>query len=456
MSESENVVRKRTTNFKKILFGSPRLGTSIVLGIEGWALFTLYTSGYRLPPFQAGFIICMGYLTIALSQFLFGWLSDAKYTRWGRRKPYIIIFAPILGLSTIFLLLPGFMIDLNEKKTLFLWMLLWEILFRFSYSVTTPYQAWMAEEFPVEERPKVSQFQNTFNYIGNGIMALFSLIILTSYIDDLKLATDLNISIPLKLSIPIIIFGVITIILFYIIAFKMPTEPHYKIKSKLFENLKTIIKNKNFMLIVLMVGISGLGWSMITTAMLKYLEDVLNLGTTDYIITAVSLLLTIFIFLYLWRTLIQKIGKKRTLLYVFLLAVIFLPITLLGFLPMENFLFLGIIFIVGIGIILGGWYLFPYIVYADVAEDDEKSTGELKAGIYSGFPSIILNLFQAVGAFFIGTILSLPDLTRDYVPEPYSFSIGLLIFGPIVSVVLLISYFYTRKFIQLDFDWEKK
>jgi len=117
---------------------------------------------------------------------------------------------------------------------------------------------------------------------------------------------------------------------------------------------------------------------------------------------------------------------------------------------------LGIIFIVGIGAILGGWYLFPYIIYADVAEDDEKLTGELKAGIYSGFPSIILNLFQAGGAFFIGAILSLPDLTRDYVPEPYSFSIGLLIFGPIVSVILIISYFYTRKFVQLDFEWEKK
>ncbi|MFX0041722.1 MAG: MFS transporter, partial [Candidatus Hodarchaeota archaeon] len=400
MSESVEIVRERTKNSRKILFGMPRLGTSIVLGIEGWALFTLYTSGYRLPPFQAGFIICMGYLTIAISQFLFGWLSDAKYSRWGRRKPYIIIFAPLLGLSTIFLLLPGVMIDLNDKKILFTWMLVWEVLFRFSYSVTTPYQAWMAEEFPVEERPNVSQFQNTFNYIGNGIMALFSLIVLTSYIDDLKASPlDLNISIPLTVGMSIIIFGIMTIVLFYIIAFKMPTEPHYKIESNLLKNLKTIVKNKNFMLIVLMVGISGLGWSMITTAMLKYLEDALNLGLMDYIIAAVALLLTIFIFLYLWRKIIQKIGKKRALLYVFLLAVIFLPITLFGFLEMDSYLILGIIFIVGIGAILGGWYLFPYIVYADVAEDDEKSTGELKAGIYSGFPSIVLNIFQACGAF---------------------------------------------------------
>lgn len=62
---------------------------------------------------------------------------------------------------------------------------------------------------------------------------------------------------------------------------------------------------------------------------------------------------------------------------------------------------------------------------------------------------------QAGGAFFIGAILSLPDLERHYVTDPYSFSIGLIIFGPIVSIILILSYFYTRKFIKLDFEWEK-
>jgi Na+/melibiose symporter-like transporter len=332
-------------------------------------------------------------------------------------------------------------------------MLVWEIIFRASYAVTTPYQAWMAEEFPVEERPKVSQFQNTFNYIGNGIMALFSLLLLTGYVNELK--NNINTPLPLEVLIPILIFGILIIVLFYIIAFKMPTEPRYEIKSKLGENLKTIVKNKNFMIITFMVGISGLGWSMITTAMLKYLGDVLDLHDTDYIIAAVALLLTIFIFLYLWRRSIQKLGKKKTLLYVFLLAVVFMPISLLGLIPLQSYLVIGIIFIVGIGAILGGWFLFPYIVYADVAEDDEKETGELKAGIYTGFPAIILNIFQAAGAFFIGSILSLPKLERFYVADPYSFSVGLIIFGPIVSIILLCSYFYTKKFVKLDFDWEK-
>jgi Na+/melibiose symporter-like transporter len=90
-------------------------------------------------------------------------------------------------------------------------------------------------------------------------------------------------------------------------------------------------------------------------------------------------------------------------------------------------------------------------MYADLAEDDEKRTGDLKAGIYIGFPSIILNIFQAVGLLVIGLITSLPDITVG----PSTYSIGLVIWGPICSVILLVSYFYTKKYVTLDFDWEK-
>lgn len=451
MSETEEPLREKTSTGRKTIYALPRLGTSIVLGIESWALLTLYTSGYGLAPLLAGFAIAMGYLTIAAAQFLLGWLSDAKYTKLGRRKPYIIVFAPLLGISIIFLLLPSLILpDLNDKNALFLWMLVWDIVFRASYAVTTPYQAWMAELFEVDERPKVSQFQNTFNWIGNATMAIFTLIILTTYARALE--TDITTSPPIEYLLPAIIFGVLVVLLFYLIAFLIPTEPHFKIEISLKESLKATVKNKNFMFIVLMIGISGLGWSMMVFGMLKYTQDALHLGTLEYVIVAVVLILFIFVFLYFWRKRIQKKGKKATLLLVFLLAVFFFPVTLLALIPMESYIILGIIFMMGIAAILGGWFLFPYIVYADVAEDDEKTTGELKAGIYAGFPSIILNIFQAVGAILIGALFELPDIV---VGTGDPFSLGLLVFGPICSIILLVSYFYTKKYVTLDFEWEK-
>ncbi|MBD3195561.1 MAG: MFS transporter [Candidatus Lokiarchaeota archaeon] len=453
MEKLENV-RRKTDAKDRFLYGMPRLGTSIVLGIEGWALLTLYTAGYGLDPFRTGFALAMGYLTIAASQFLLGWLSDAKYTKLGRRKPYILIFAPLLGISTIFLLLPRLALpNLDNKNTLFFWLLGWDVLFRASYACTTPYQAWMAELFTVDERPKVSQVQNTFNYVGNGLMSLFSLLILTRYLDILE--SDINSAIPIWISLPVIIFGIFTIVLFYIIAIFLPTEPKHEIKSNMGESLISILRNKNFMLIIFMVGISGLGWSMITSTMLLYTEEALNLGDADYLIVAIFLLVFIFIFLYIWRVSIQKNGKKRTLLYLFLIATAYLPITLLGLIPMPSYLIFGIIYIIGIAAVLGGWFLFPYIVYADVAEDDEKTSGELKAGIYAGFPSIILNIFQAFGVFLVGSILSIPVY---YSPTASieAYSIGLVLWGPVASIFLLIAYIYTKKFVTLDFEWEEE
>jgi GPH family glycoside/pentoside/hexuronide:cation symporter len=460
MNKSEELIRTKTSTGRKLLYGSPRLGTSIVLGIESWALLTLYTSGFGMPSLIVGFALAMGYLTIALAQFLFGWLSDMKYTKLGRRKPYMFIFAPLLGLSIIFLLLPDvFLPDLNDTFTLFLWLLIWDIVFRASYASTTPYQAWMAEQFKVEDRPKTSQYQNTFNFIGNGIMALFTFLILTKYNGLLKAARQAPAvppyafpPAPLTYFLPIIIFGILVFALFYLLCFLMPREPNYKIETKLWESLKITVKNKNFMRLVLMVGISGFGWTMITTGMLKYAEDALHLKDTDYIIVAISLLLSVFIFLYIWRLLIEKKGKKPILLYVFLLGVFFLPITLLALIPMGNFLILGIIFILGIGAILGGWYLFPYIVYADIAEDDEKATGNLKAGTYAGFPSLILNIFQAAAVFLNGLLFELIYISNGVGD---TFSLGLVIFGPIASAILLISYFYTKKYVRLDFKWEE-
>ncbi|MFX0012065.1 MAG: MFS transporter [Candidatus Hermodarchaeota archaeon] len=458
MEKPQELVRTETSTGRKLLYAFPRLGTSIVLGIESWALLTLYTSGFELDSILTGFALAMGYLTIALAQFAFGWLSDMKYTKMGRRKPYLLIFAPLLALSSIFLLLPDLFLDLNDKFSLFLWLLIWDIVFRASYACTTPYQAWMAELFKIEDRPKTSQYQNTFNFIGNGLMSLFTLLILTNYVRVLETVREAPAvppyvypSAPLLYLLPIIIFGILVFALFYLLTFRMPTEPYYKIETKLMESLKVTLRNRNFMKVVLMIGISGFGWTMISTGMLKYAQEALHLGFTDYIIVAVSLLLSIFIFLYIWRKLIERKGKKPSLLYVFLLAIIFMPITLLALIPMSDYLILGIIYILGIGAILGGWFLFPYIVYADIAEDDEKSTGDLKAGIYAGFPSIILNIFQAIAVFLNGLLFALPSITNG-IGDP--FTLGLVIFGPITSIILLVSYLYTKKYVTLDFKWE--
>lgn len=450
MNVTEGIQRSETSNLRKLNYSAPRISSSIVLGIEGFALFALYYLGYGVPPLLVGFAQAMGFLSIAAAQFLFGWISDAKFTKWGRRKPFIIILAPLLGISFIFLLLPGlFLPDLNDKNALFLWLLIWDVIFRASYAVTTPYQAWMAEQFPVSERPKVSQFQNTMNYIGNAIMLLFTLLILTPAFDVISITPDV---VPVSVLIPVLIFGILVILFYVSIVFTMPTEPHFKMDSSLFKNLKTIIQNKNYMLVTFMQGFASFAWAIITSVMLIFIELVLGLSGLDYYIVAIFLVLGFIVSLYVWRKNIQNKGKKKSLLLLFLFAIILLPTSLIGLLPFASNIIFGIIFILIIGASLAGWGLFPYIYRADLAEEEEKRSGELKAGLYDGFPSIILNIFQAFGPLIVGAILALPEITVGTL----TYSFGLVLWGPICSVILIISYFFTKKYIQLDFEWEKE
>jgi len=198
--------------------------------MEGFALFNLYWNGFGLSAFVVALTQAIGFLVVGFSQFFFGWISDGKYTKWGRRKPYIVGFAPLLGISFIFLFLPSlFLPDLNDTMMLFVWFFIWDLIFKISYSLTTVYQSWMAEQFIVSERPKVSQFQNYFNWIGNGAMALVSILVLTGYVDALKgPPRNPNIPIPFDFLLITLVFGVIAIVAFTLVGLLMPTEPHFK------------------------------------------------------------------------------------------------------------------------------------------------------------------------------------------------------------------------------------
>ncbi|MFW9937471.1 MAG: hypothetical protein ACFFD5_07460, partial [Candidatus Thorarchaeota archaeon] len=76
----------------------------------------------------------------------------------------------------------------------------------------------------------------------------------------------------------------------------------------------------------------------------------------------------------------------------------------------------------------------------------------LKAGTYTGFPLIILNLFQAIGVLLLGFINELPSINVG----SSTYSIGLILWGPICALILLIALIFIIKFIKIDYVWEKQ
>ena len=434
---------------KMMLFAFPRIGSSILLGLIGFALFTLYTTGFGLNETQVTNRITIGYIAIAISQPFFGWISDVTYIKkLGSRKPYVFLLAPILVLSFICLLMPQLFLDNPSDTALLSWLLIWNTLFEISYAVTTPYQAWMAEQFNVHDRPKCSQIQNIFNFIGQIIQTLFAMLILTNFEDNV---TEYRNTIPPAYRWGVILFGIFFLLSIYFSAFFMPTEPKKAEKPNLLENFKIALTNKRYQLVVFMQGFASIGWAIAGTVILKYLAEVLFLSTTQKIIVSGVLVLGIIFFLEFWKRNIARMGKTKSIKMVFLFGIFIMPLSLIGLIPVNNGLWFGLILVGGYAFVIGGWYLFPYIMYADLAEDDERQTNVQKAGLYVGYPSIILNLFQAFGTFLLGQLYKFGEIDVGV----HTIKIGNLIWGPVVSIILLGVYFYTNKYVLIDFDWAK-
>lgn len=434
-------IREPGSTKKYVLFGLPRIGSSVMMGLADFALFLLYAVGYGVPDFLVLLALGIGKFCIAASQSMMGWISDAKYTRWGRRKPYLVILSPILGISFFLMMLPTLVVPISNGEGLFFWLLVFNIVFQISYGISTPYDSWMAEQFKAKDRATASQYKNIFAYIGTGLMFVFTMVVLVNVDDNIQAYPNV---IPPELFISVVLFSLLGPILFILVAILMPTEPEFKIESNMIENVKNILRNKNFLLVTGMQGIASMGIVLIGDYAFVFIDEVLAFDQTEFIVAAVGLVGGIFVFLTIWKKLMHKIGKKKCILYIFLSAACFLPFSLIALIPMDSYLVFGIIFMLGLAATLGGWAIIPAVMYADLAEDDEKRTGELKAGIYQGFPSITLNIFQAFG-LLLGSLMAISfgeDLSRVF-------------WGPVVAIILVGAYFYSKKFIQLDFDWEE-
>ena len=433
---------------KFLIYGMPRLSASMVLDTVDFGILFLYIVVYGLPPILSGIALAIGKLSIALGQFSMGWLSDRTKTKFGRRKPFMFFYAPLTAISFICALLPMIFIQNPSAILLFVWIIIWDAVFQWSYGgLTTPYQSWVSEQFIVHQRPKASAFQNLFSFTGAGIGIVFTLLVFPPLIEIFQKTKTID---P-TFVILVFAFGLLVIVLSYICAFAFPVEKVEGAEMNLSEDLRKVLKDKNFMNVCWLQGIAFLAIGMITPSVIGFVTIVLKIGGTTLYLIAVCLLVGIMVFLFTWKKLIDKKGKKQTFLIILLTGIIVLPLSLIGLIPGEISFLITIVWVLAIAAFMGGWYLFPYIWLADLAEDAEVRSGEgRKSGLYAGFPQIILNIFQAIALFITGLLLSLPNVPGK------EYSWGYVLWGVWCSGVIIVVYLFAKKFITLDFDWEKE
>jgi GPH family glycoside/pentoside/hexuronide:cation symporter len=400
-----------------------------------------YFSIQALPAFLTGISVAMSYISIMIAEVFFGNLSDRTPTkRWGRRKPYIMIGAPLMSLSFLLIFNPHLFLAQNDVFGLFIYALVTMSLFKVFYGMTmTPFQSWMPELTEPEERPAVSSWQNVANFLG-FVVGTFGTALLAIEAVEWGL--------PSELLIMILVFIVIQLLGFIAPLVGLKAEGKFIPQPDIRKDVGVALQNRDFVGWIVAQGLLSVGIAMIFKSTFPYINDYLKFGTMEFLVFGVELLSIVFIFFLIYQWLIRAKGKRVTLQFGLMMAVISLPFTMF-----VNDFTGGLFLIALVGAGAAGYYLFPYIVYADFAHVDEILTGEGRAGFYTSFPSIPLNGMQAFAGLMWGIIFSLPEI----VPVPGDpgtlISLGYLFWGPFAAIFILMSVLVLFK-VNLDPDFD--
>ncbi|MFW9918776.1 MAG: MFS transporter [Candidatus Thorarchaeota archaeon] len=443
--------------YKKIAYGMGRFGSSFLLSLVGLTAFWIYGTVFELNWFLNGIALGVSYVIIGLTHWLTGYYSDSVDTRWGRRKPFVMIGAPGLAITGFLVFVPNWFLDTATYAAdpagnvglgwiIFGYYLLCICAFKFFYAfLLTAFQAWMPEITTEDERPLVSSMQNTANWIANGLGVVIGFITPVLFIGATPGLSSLGLMI-------VLIFALITV-LFYLPSIFLIREKEGIVipQRSIREETKTVLRNDVYVKWFFVVGFLSFSFSAITSQIVGYAQEILLLTSLETLLPpALALLASIMIFLYIWIKLVAKVGKGKSMyLSLFVLAILLCLTPFLGALigPLSNVI-VATLYFIPLAATMAVYYLMSYIVPADIAHVDELQTGQSRAGIYEGFKGVPLNMFQAVSAVLLGWFMDLSEITTG------TTEFGYLWWGPFFAPFLIIAALILRK-TNIDPDFEE-
>lgn len=134
-----------------------------------------YAQELHLTAGLVGLVFLVARLWDGLADILIGWGSDRSTFRLGRRKPWVILGAPLLMVSTWYLCNP-------HPNASFVYLAFWVALFYTSFTaVKIPHLSWGTElATDYVERSRVTTYREAFTMLGNLLFVSLPLVFLSN------------------------------------------------------------------------------------------------------------------------------------------------------------------------------------------------------------------------------------------------------------------------------------
>jgi len=423
---------------KKALFYSFAGFTDVVLfQFFTFLIFTFYYAVIGLHIFYLTLAFILWSIWNAFNDPMLGAISDRTSTKWGRRKPFIIIgIVPLLFIN-IFLWTP----PTASQEIIFIYFLVIIVVWELFYTMWSLNQTSLFPELfrDLNQRAKANTIIQFFQIISLMIAFIFPSFFIPDYSDPQYRANYITaamaISIICAISASIFIkFGLKERIEF-------SNDP--KEAPSFARSLKYTFGNKSFRFYMIGVFALWFVFSMVPTIIAIYGKFVL--GIQDSFILSL-LLATAFIsaaiFVFLWKSVINKLGIKKA----FIATLIVLIITSFPFMiisdPISAFISF---FLFGIG--LAGAFIVRDVAISVIIDEDELKNGvRREAGFYgiNGFMVKLTNIVVIICIAFVfyGTEMLVFDPGNISEANIFGLRSLMFIFPAVFLVLGLISMYF--------------
>lgn len=367
-----------------------------------------YTDVVGVPVTTVGVVVLLARVFDAVTDPLVGGLSDRTRTRWGRRRPWLLVGGVGVALCFLALMSPPAAGPLSAGWGATAWFTAALLgVFAAWTMVVVPYEALgneLSEDF--DERTTVLGLRDGLLLIGTLVAAALPEVLDLVLSPPSGSAPQRDVMRAMGLVYAPFMAGLCALAAWRVperAAARPPTAP-----LRFRDGLDALRQNPAFASLLVGYTVNALGSNLPGTLILFYVSYVLHSARANLFLAlylAVGILVT-----PLWIPISRALGKARAYLLAMALNVgSFVWVFFLG--PGDEAVYGLLVVLSALG--MGGTLVVPSSMQADVIDYDELITGTRREGLYVGLWSVSRKLSAALG---VGLALPILDWA-GYVPN---------------------------------------